>query len=71
MKKSRYIDSQILNNLRLNESGASVPDLYREYGMSIMPPFTNGVQNTVVCMAAYVTGTTCHKNRFVQHRDPL
>lgn len=34
MKKSRYTDSQILNILKLAESGAPVPELCREYGMS-------------------------------------
>jgi putative transposase len=34
MKKSRYSDSQILSILKQNESGASVPDLCREHGIS-------------------------------------
>jgi len=34
MKKSRYTDSQILSVLKQNESGAAVPDLCREHGMS-------------------------------------
>lgn len=34
MKKSRYTDSQILNILKLAESGTPVPELCREYGMS-------------------------------------
>jgi len=34
MKKSRFTDSQILNILKQNESGAAVPDLCREHGMS-------------------------------------
>ena len=34
MKKSRYTDSQILSILKQNESGASVPDICREHGMS-------------------------------------
>lgn len=34
MKKSRYTDSQILQIIKLNESGTSVQDLCREYGMS-------------------------------------
>ena len=34
MRKSRYSDSQILAMLKQNESGVSVPDLCREYGMS-------------------------------------
>jgi len=34
VKKSRYTDSQILNILKLAESGAPVPELCREYGMS-------------------------------------
>ena len=34
MKKSRYSDSQILAILKQNESGTSVADLCREYGMS-------------------------------------
>ncbi len=34
MKKSRFTDSQILNILKQNESGTSVPDLCREHGMS-------------------------------------
>ena len=34
MKKSRYTDSQILTILKQAESGTSVTDLCREYGMS-------------------------------------
>jgi putative transposase len=34
MRKSRYSDSQILSILKQNENGVSVPDLYREHGMS-------------------------------------
>ena len=34
MRKSRYSDSQILAILKENESGVSVADLCREYGMS-------------------------------------
>ena len=34
MKKSRYIDSQILNILRQAENGIPVPELCREHGMS-------------------------------------
>ncbi len=34
MKKSRYTDSQILSILKQAESGTSVTDLCREYGMS-------------------------------------
>ena len=34
MKKSRYSDSQIMAILKHNESGAPVPDLCREHGMS-------------------------------------
>jgi len=34
MKKSRYTDSQILAILKQNETGTSVADLCREYGMS-------------------------------------
>ena len=34
MKKSRYTDSQILSILKQNETGALVPDLCREHGMS-------------------------------------
>lgn len=35
MRKSRYSDSQILAILKQNENGVSVPDLCREYGMSL------------------------------------
>ncbi len=34
MKKSRFTDSQILAILKQNETGAKVPDLCREHGMS-------------------------------------
>ena len=34
MKKSRYTDSQILTILKQAESGTSVTDICREYGMS-------------------------------------
>ena len=34
MKKSRYTDSQILSILKQAESGAPVPELCREHGMS-------------------------------------
>ena len=34
MKKSRFTDSQIMAILKQNESGASVPDLCREHGIS-------------------------------------
>ena len=34
MKTSKYSDSQVLSILKQNESGASVSDLCREYGMS-------------------------------------
>lgn len=34
MKTSKYSDGQILSILKQNESGASVSDLCREYGMS-------------------------------------
>lgn len=34
MKKSRYTDSQIMAILKQNESGATVPDLCREHGIS-------------------------------------
>lgn len=34
MKKSRYTESQILQILKQNESGVSVPDLCREHGVS-------------------------------------
>jgi len=34
MRKSKYTDQQIINILKQNEAGASVPDLCREHGMS-------------------------------------
>jgi putative transposase len=34
MKKIRHTDSQILSILKQNEMGKSVPDLFREHGMS-------------------------------------
>ncbi len=34
MKKSRYSDSQIINILKQAETGAKVPDLCREHGIS-------------------------------------
>ncbi len=34
MKKSRYTDTQIVNILKQNQSGISVAELCREYGMS-------------------------------------
>ena len=34
MKRSRYSDSQILATLKKAESGAPVPELCREHGMS-------------------------------------
>jgi len=34
MKKSRYIDSQIISILKQTEAGAKVPDLCREHGIS-------------------------------------
>ena len=34
MKKSKYTDNQILSILKQNESGISVAELCREYGMS-------------------------------------
>ncbi|MBA1332833.1 transposase [Candidatus Endoriftia persephone str. Guaymas] len=34
MKKSRYSDSQIMSILKQDESGAPVPALCREHGMS-------------------------------------
>ena len=34
MKTSKYSDGQILSILKQNESGTSVSDLCREYGMS-------------------------------------
>ena len=34
MKKTRHTDSQIISILKQNETGTSVADLCREYGMS-------------------------------------
>jgi len=34
MKKSRFTESQIMAILKQNETGASVPDLCREHGIS-------------------------------------
>ena len=34
MKKSRFMDSQIIAILKQNESGTTVPDLCREHGIS-------------------------------------
>lgn len=34
MRKSRYIDSQIISLLKQSEAGTPVPDLCREHGMS-------------------------------------
>lgn len=34
MKKSKFTESQIINILRLQESGRSVSDICREYGIS-------------------------------------
>ena len=34
MKKSRYTESQIMEILKIGESGVPVPDLCREFGMS-------------------------------------
>jgi len=34
MKKSRFTESQIMAILKQNETGASVPDLSREHGIS-------------------------------------
>jgi len=34
MKKSRFTDGQIMAILKQNKAGASVPDLFREHGIS-------------------------------------
>ena len=44
MKKSQLTDTQVLNILKQNESGASVPDLCREHGMSNVTFFESGLQ---------------------------
>ena len=44
MKKSRFTDSQIIAIFNQNEVGITVPDLYREHGISSVV-CTNGAPN--------------------------
>ena len=50
MKRSKFTESQIIAILKQNESGIPVSELCREHGISIVPPFTNGVQSTAAWM---------------------